>query len=688
LARRRARGWSSREVESDHTARLFGTEAAALAAVVVTCLLVHSAVVGHAFLNWDDPDALVRNEPLDRPGVTTWAFSTTHMSHYQPLSWLAWAALRRAFGTTARVHHVANLVGHALVAGLVFLLALAIHRRRAAGARRAQVGAAVAALLFALHPLRVEVVAWASALPYVLALGLGLLSLLAYLRHAEGGDRAWLWIAVGGYAVSLLSRPIALGYPAALVAVALATGRRTRTALLETLPFAALALAAATAETQARAFVGFDRVGIGPRLTSALTVPFVYLGRELVPLELSPLDVLPLEARTSWPAAALGLTLLAASAVPCFRFASRAPWAVAAWASYLALLVPALGLTPSGLQATADRYTYLPDVALALAAGGAFAGAWSRRPRGMVAGGVALAVLLAVLSARQASWWRDSVTLWTRAVALDPRNDVALYNLALARDEAGDEAGALRALRETLALVPEHGPARRTLEAIETRQLARDAAAAADAGRLEEAIGLYTRVLERAPDAMRARASRGMALVQKGRLSEAAEDLAAARRLGNDEAAVASALALCLNELGQTRESRDVLESALRQHQGDLGLRHNLARLLVMSADTSVRDAQRALDLSLSVLEATQGLDPRVFDTLASVHELLGHPERAREAALRGAAIAEGAGDAALAATLRARAGGTERKSPGRLGPGARERGTAARTRSGTSLPP
>jgi tetratricopeptide (TPR) repeat protein len=629
-------------------------------------LATFAGVAGQAFLNWDDPDALVRNEALDQPGVVAWAFSTTHMSHYQPLSWLAWSALRRGFGTSAWVHHGASLLGHALVAGLLFLGARAVLRAAVPDGARVRLGAAAAALFFALHPLRVEVVAWASAFPYVLALAWVLLSLLAYLRHTRTGAGVGLGAALAAYAASLLTRPIALGFPVVLLAVDWARRRPVRRAVLEKVPFVLLSLAAAAAESAARAFVPLERIGWGPRLSAALPAPFLYLARAAWPVRLSPLDALPLEPRTSWPAVAAGALLLGGSALLCRRAAATRPWLAVAWVSYLALLAPALGLAPTGLQATADRYTYLPDLAPALVVGAAFAAALGRWPRIVGLSGLAVTLALALASARQLSWWRDSVTLWTRVVALDPRNDVALYNLALAQDEAGDVAGAVARLRETLALLPDHEPARAKLAAIEMRRGEREAARAAEAGRLEEAIVLYTRVLENG-EHMRARASRGMALLERGRVAEAVEDLAAARRLGNREAAVASALALGLRELGRGVEARDVLGAALLEHPRDVGLTHNLARLLATSPDPQVRDGTRALSLALEVQEATRGEDPRAYDTLAAAYAATGQLELARDAADRGLALARSGADASLAAALEARARSLPpRKSPGR----------------------
>ena len=164
---------------------------------------------------------------------------------------------------------------------------------------------------------------------------------------------------------------------------------------------------------------------------------------------------------------------------------------------------------------------------------------------------------------------------------------------------------------------------------------------------------------------MRARASRGMALLQKGRLGEAAEDLAAARRLGNDEAAIASALSLCLVEAGRGGEAREVLRAGLQQHPQDIGLAHNLARLLVTSEDPAVRDPGQGLALAQSVEKAQGGRDPRIYDTLAAAYAATGRPDRALEAATQGVALARSAGDEALAGALEARLRSLKRKSPG-----------------------
>jgi len=179
------------------------------------------------------------------------------------------------------------------------------------------------------------------------------------------------------YAASLAARPVALGFPLVLVMFDLwLLERRPRASLSTVWPFAVLAVAAAGIESVART-PGVNDTPWLYRLQSAATAPFVYLWHTIAPVSLTPLDVLPAD-----PAGSLGITItallaLAATCVAAWTWRHRWPALAAAWTAYLALLAPAAGLLPSGLQATADRYTYLPGVVVAIAV--AAAGARSSR---------------------------------------------------------------------------------------------------------------------------------------------------------------------------------------------------------------------------------------------------------------------------------------------------------------------
>ncbi|HEY6546349.1 MAG TPA: tetratricopeptide repeat protein, partial [Vicinamibacteria bacterium] len=490
------------------------------------------------------------------------------------------------------------------------------------GSRLLLGGSLSAALFFGLHPLRVEVVAWASALPYVLALACLLVSVLVYLR---GNDTVGYLAALAAYAASLLCRPIALGFPLVVFGLELARSRTWRRALGQSAPFALLAGAAFTLEVGARTFADWERVGLGPRLSATAMAPIVYLTRELAPFRLSPLDVSAIAPETSWLGLLAGSALLIAAALLAFKTARDHPWPVLAAGAYLALLAPAMGLAPSGLQATADRYTYLPDVALALCVGAGFAKA-AARWRAAVAIGAGLALALGGLSVWQTGFWKDSVTLWTRALELDARNDVASYNLALALEEAGDRAGAERHLRETLLLVPEHALARGRLASLEARRLEQEAGERAAAGQLESAVALLDQSIEKEPGRMRPHASRGMALAELGRCAEALRDLETALDLGNDEVEVASGLAFCLLQTGRLDEA---LQSA---------------------AATAARHPD----------------EPRVYGALATIQGAAGRFELAAASARRGAAVARRLARSDLAQALESQAMSYERKSPGR----------------------
>src|SRR5262245_6049861 len=186
-----------------------------IAVVLAATLAAFSPLAVNQFVNYDDPSALLQNEHLTSPGVVRWAFTTDLLGHFQPLSWLVWSTVKRVFGPNAAAFHALSLLTHLLNAVLVALLTIRLSAAVSASSANSARSAVIASALFAIHPTRVEPIAWASAFPYTLALVFLLLSTLAYVR-AGTSDQArarWFALSVGCYLLSLLSRPVAIGFP-------------------------------------------------------------------------------------------------------------------------------------------------------------------------------------------------------------------------------------------------------------------------------------------------------------------------------------------------------------------------------------------------------------------------------------------------------------------------------------------
>jgi len=630
----------------------------ALVALVAATIVVFWPVTTAGFLNWDDGEVFVGNTALGQaPGtLVAWAFSTTHMGHYQPLSWLALAWVGGAPVDPARVHLMAVTL-HGLTAGLLFVVAVRLAERHPLD-DAAWLPAAAAVAIFALHPLRVEPVAWASALPYLLSAAPLVAATACWLTWQRDGGNGWWWASLAGYIVSQGARVSAPLFPVVLVLLARADPR-TRPQALATLggAVAPLAVAAAVftgAEAWARESAALADIGLDSRLASALAQPALYLWRTLVPAGLTPLDVLPRGGGAEWGHAAVGAITLAVLVLATAQLAG-ARVAMATWGSYVAFLAPFLGLTASGVQATADRYTYLATLPLAAALSGGLARAPAAlRQLALVAAGAA-AVAGADAVRGHLPWWRDSVALWNRAVDIDPDNDIALYNLALAEIAAGNAPRAEASLTRVVTLVPDHGPARRQLATLVADREQARGDAAASSGRFFEAIGAYDRALEADPDRVRTRLNRGMALARAGQWQRAAGDLETAAGGEPTDPAVAGALALAWAESGRPAAAIRLLQRAVGQHPGDVGLAMNLARLLLSSPSDAGGDADAALALATAVNDTTGGAEPAVLATLAEALERTGRRVEAGRALAAAIAAAEARGDMALAADLRRR---------------------------------
>jgi Flp pilus assembly protein TadD len=567
----------------------------AVAFVVVIPLwpLTHAA-----FLNWDDDAIFLLNPPLTGKSTWSWAFTTTHMGHFQPLSWLTWSAVARVFGLTPEPFHVLNLAMHALATSLVFLLASELLSVAGVPARRAQAGSLLGALFFGVHPLRVEPVAWASAFPYLAALVFALLSARFYVasrsrpwhpvqRRPRLGAVIASVAAIAAYAVSLLFRPIAVGVPFVLLlldwhplrAAHRQTGRdRLAPLVADKMPYLLLAACAIAAEFLARRQVGFNEITAAARATLVATGPFVYLWRSVAPVGLSPAGVMALETQGSVVAIAAVAGLVAISWAV-WRGRGNRPTLVVVWFVYVLLVAPTIGLAPTGLQATADRYAYLPGVAVAMAVAAlvAASGVSEAVHRAAIAAGIVACVGLSVLSRQQAAHWQDSIALWSRAAAVDERNDVAFYNLGTALQASGRVDEARAAYEATLRLVPDHAPARQNLNGLQAIARQRDADALAQAGHLTAAIPIYRETLMLDPRRSRARAALGMALAQSGDFAAAVPELETALQQGVDDLAVINAAGYALVQTGRIDEAVTLLRAAVARHPDDPNLAHNLA---------------------------------------------------------------------------------------------------------------
>ncbi len=536
------------------------TAAGISVALAVAVAAVYQDVTGFEFLNYDD-DRYITGNGMVRAGLspagTAWAFRTFYAANWHPLTWLSHMLDSSLFGANAGAHHAMSAALHALGTALLFLVL------------RALTGAtwppALAAGLFGLHPLHVESVAWVSERKDVLCGLFVVLALGAHLAQARrpGPGRLALVSILG--ALALLAKPMAVTLPLLLLLVDWwplgrvgrpgTPGRaaRTRALIVEKLPLVALAAATSVvtllAQRAAGAIKPLGEFPLALRVEVALLAILRYLTTMLAPVDLA--IVYPYPAPPG-----LGLVLGAAAALGAatflaFRQARRRPWLLCGWLWYLGMLFPVLGLVQAGVQPWADRYTYLPlvGVFVALAWSGAELAGRSRLGGAAFAAASLVALTALGVGARaQAATWRDSRTLFERALTVNAENYIAHYNLAAALYRLRRTEEAIAHYREAVRIRPDFDRAWNNLGAT-LQGLGRHAEAGpafeaalranprsgdarynlaitqAATGRLREAESSYREAIDIDPANSDALAKLGELLLRQGRIAEAVETL-------------------------------------------------------------------------------------------------------------------------------------------------------------------
>jgi tetratricopeptide (TPR) repeat protein len=567
------------------------------AALFLGTLLLFVRVLGHDFVNYDDPDYVTAN-PRVQAGLAAesvrWAFASGEISYWHPLTWLSHMADWELFGANPRGHHAVSVVWHAVNAALAFVVL-----RRLTGALWAS---ALAAAWFAWHPLRAESVAWVAERKDLLGGFFWFAALGVYAgyaaRRAQGpgagaGRRYAATLAL--FAGGLMSKPSVVALPAVLLIVDFWPLRRWSRAtvlplLVEKFPFVVLAAAVSAVTLVAQRNVGTlsDVLPLGARLANAAVAVARYLGDAFVPTELAVLYPHP----GYWPAATVAgaVALVAAITAAAWRQRARRPWLLAGWGWFLVALLPMSGVVQVGIQAMADRYTYVPLLGVQVAVLWTLREAVATRARRQAAALVAAAGLaaLAMLTWRQLGVWRNSFTLFDRALAVTENNYLAHNNRGLAHAAAGRHAESVADYRRALAINPAYPDAANNLGRVFVQE-----------GRAAEAVPLLRTALAAKPASPEIRNNLANALADTGAVPEAIALYEAILRDVSDHADALNGLGVALAMQGRAAEAKANLEAALRHNDRSAGTHANLGNVCTMlgQLDAAAKHYRRATEL-------------------------------------------------------------------------------------------
>lgn len=599
--------------------------------------VVFGQTIGHQFINYDDPAYVLENAHI-RGGLTSanvcWAFTHVHGQNWHPLTSMSHMLDCQLFGINPRWHHAINVFFHSLAAVLLFL---ALTRMTNSIWPSALVSA-----VFAIHPLRVESVAWIAERKDVLSGVFFMLTLLAYDRYARRRSTGSYIAAALCLSCGVMSKPMLVTTPLVLLLLDYwplqrTGGKRLVTPglILEKIPLFAISLGAILATIWAQNFAlgSTEALPLAYRLMNAALSYCTYIGQMCWPVHLIPFYPHPESHTPAWQWITACIALIWMSI---FVFVRREinPYLLVGWFWYMIMLLPVAGLIQVGLQGHADRYTYLPQIGLLIAV------VWSARDLGRRVSGrsveklaslttagkfrsrlelsrswlvpdataTIIVLLFALLAWKQTRHWHDSESLWRYTLGKTPESDVAHTGLAGILQTQGKTDEAIAHYRTAIAI---------------------------RAGNPGAQYGLAT------------------ALARDGKTDEAMEHYRIALNLQPDDVAASDELALLLVSRGDYADAISQWENSLRFEADDGNAVSNLAWVLATCEDKRLRDPSRAVQFAERANQLAKGSNAIILRTLAIACAQAGQFDRAREAADHGIVVAEAHGQNSIAQDLR-----------------------------------
>jgi protein O-mannosyl-transferase len=600
---------------------------------LAVCVLLTLAVIWvfgqtthFAFVNLDDDVCIYRNPWVVR-GITSqgvaWAFTNRLVGNWDPVTWISHMADWQLYGSDAGGHHLTNVLLHAASVLIVFLLLWRMTGRLWPSA--------LAAALFAIHPLRAESVAWVTERKDVLSGFFFALTLFEYTnyvkrRHWAGRGISYLAMLVF-FALGLLSKPMLVTLPCVLLMLdywplgRLETpwnARNVARLVAEKLPLFAMVAAHCLVTFWAQRVPTYPYRGLSWRIGNALLSYVEYLRQFFCPTGLAILyprreAVLPL-----CQVVAAGLVVLGISAAV-FALRRKCPYLLVGWLWYLTMLLPVVGFVPFGNEAPADRFTYLPEIGLGIAIAWTMAD-WCRlhsyrRWACSIGSVLALAVLMGC-ARQQTSYWRDNETLWLRTLACTSNNYAAHTMLGSDYAARNKIDKAEEQFKAAIEIKPDYSDALFSL-----------GVAAAGRGQMNEAMDYYRKAIEANPNYAEAHNNFGYALLTGNEPFQALKHFKEALRINADFPEAHYNSGLALYALGHFNRAIAAYQEAIRirplyaEAYYNLGLalgaagqpaesRYNNGRALHILGQlpTAISEYEKALQLKPNFAEAHYNL--------------------------------------------------------------------------------
>jgi tetratricopeptide (TPR) repeat protein len=555
--------------------------------LAMSILAVYWPVNSHEFVNYDDSLYVFEN-PQVKKGLdfdaVIWAFQAMHAGNWHPLTWLSHMADVALYGLAPGAHHMTSVLFHMVNSLLLFI----VLRRMSA----AVWPSGFVAALFALHPLHVESVAWVAERKDVLSAFFWMLTMLSYARYAERpGINRYLAVVVF-FILGLMAKPMLVTLPFVLLlldywplrrlqfqrsAAAIAGSLPLRSSGLwlvwEKIPLFLLSIASSVitfwAQKEGGAVGSIALYPLTTRVANALVSYVKYIGKTIWPVDLAVFYPHP-GSLPGWQVVGAGilLGLITFAALRSFR---ERPWFVVGWLWFVGTLVPVIGLVQVGLQAMADRYTYIPLIGLfMMLAWGTpeLIGGWRHKKKLLAAATAALLTVFIVLSWLQTRYWQNSLTLYERALGVTSNNYVLHNNLGFA----------LTARNRSEEAIPHYEAAVRINPAFELAYVNLGIALLSQ-GKTDQCIAYYQDVLRQMPGFASVHNNLGILLLRKGKIENAIFHFREALRINPDYAEAHNSLGAALVFEGKIQDAILSFKKALQLKPDYFEPKDNLAKL-------------------------------------------------------------------------------------------------------------